>query len=261
MKILSNEVSQHYQIASLKRGHSVFTSFISKNGKILFLDAHLGRLLSGADFLFPHVNWTRHFADLKQYVESEFSSCREQRKKYGYFRLTIFDDSVHLELHDLMESIETVNLTTAQKMKTPGLTPSFLKLPDYVEADLELIAAKTRHFDDVAFFDHRAKLTEASSSNIFVVALDGRIMTPAPSSMVLDGILRKNLFNHLTKNKFEVLEMELSKSDLLNAKEIWLTNSVRGIRFVKQFENVFFEMNNSSFESVLKSFGRYGEYV
>lgn len=63
----------------------------------------------------------------------------------------------------------------------------------------------------------------------------------------------------MQRNDFKIFERSISKSDLLNAREIWLTNSVKGIRFVDQFEELNFEKKDSLFEKAIKVFGRYGE--
>ncbi|MFA6238387.1 MAG: aminotransferase class IV [Bacteriovorax sp.] len=259
MKILSNELAQHYQVASLQRGYLVFTSFISKHGRILFLDEHLERLLTGADFLFPEANWTLNHEKLKQYVENEFKYCSSKIQESGYFRLTIFDDNVHFQHHELLNSPGSLGVTTAIKLKTPGLLPPFVKLSNYVESDLELVRARFKNFEDVIFFDHLHNITEASTSNLFIVVPDGNILTPAPSSMILDGILRKKLLQNLKMNGFKIREASVSKTDLLNAKEIWLTNSVKGMRFADCFDEQYFERKNSLFEKAIESFGRFGE--
>lgn len=261
MKILPNQLAQHYQVPSLQRGHSVFTSFISQGGKILFLDSHLERLLTGADFLFPSAEWILSFEKIKHYVESEFSKLISEMHVEYYFRLTLFDDSFYLQYRELGNSKLSLKLTRALKIKTPDLIPSFLKLSNYVESDLELVRAKLKGFDDIVFFDIDQNVTEASTSNIFIVTLDATILTPAPSSMILDGITRKKLFQKLKDQGFRVSESSISGKDLLNAREIWLTNSVKGIRFVDQFEDVAFEMKDSVFEKALEIFGRYGERV
>lgn len=264
MKILSNEMAQHYQVASLQRGHSVFTSFISNSGKILFLDSHLDRLLSGADFLFPNLSWSQCFEKLRHFVESEFSQLPEPIQNQGYFRLTIFDDCVYFQYRqrECLGQVDTsVKVMLGFKMKTPGLLPAFVKLSNYAEADLELRRARLLGFDDVLFTDHLQKITEASSSNIFLLTNDDQVLTPMPSSMVLDGILRKKLCQKLKESGFRVSESSISKTDLLKAKEIWLTNSVKGIRFVEQFDDSLFQIKNSTYERVVNIFGRYGELV
>lgn len=226
---------------------------------MLFLDSHLERLLSGADFLFPTVGWISHFESVKQYVEREFNTLSPQRQKESYFRLSIFDNKIHLQHRELLSSPDSLRLTSGLKIKTPGLVPAFVKLSNYVESDLELQRARLRSFDEVVFYDQTEKVTEASTSNLFIVASDGSVLTPAPSSMILDGIIRKKLFQKLQTNDFKIFERSISKTDLLNAREIWLTNSVKGIRFVDQFEELNFEKKDSLFEKAIKIFGRYGE--
>jgi branched-chain amino acid aminotransferase len=264
MKILSNELSKHYQMASLERGHCVFTSFISKNGKIIFLDSHIERLIAGAAFLFPKLDWRINQDRLSKYLEDEFYKLSFEEKERSYFRLTIFDDYVHLKIANLPPPLISGNklkLTTAYKKKSPGLIPSFVKLSNYVESDVELREARLKNFDDVIYFSHDHYVTEASTSNVFVVSESGKVLTPPISSMVLDGIIRKKLINSLNESGVNVAESLITKEDLLNAREIWLTNSVRGIRFVDQFEGLHYQMQNSIFEKVVSIFGFHGELI
>lgn len=254
MKILSKDEAQYYQIPSINRGHLIFTSFISKNGKILFLDSHIDRLLKGAEFLFPKIGWSANHQKLREHVLKEF-------KDESYFRLTLFDDTVHLEKRDLDSSSESLKMTSALKIKTPGVTPSFLKISNYLESDLEIIRAKSLGFDDIIYFDNDGNVAEASTSNIFVITGEGLIKTPPVSSMVLEGIIRQKLVTKLKEKNFSVLEMPISKVELENAQEIWLTNSVKGIRHVSQFEHFYFKRNDSIFIQVIALFGRYGELI
>jgi branched-subunit amino acid aminotransferase/4-amino-4-deoxychorismate lyase len=259
MKILSNELAQHYQITSLQRGSCPFSSFIAKNGKILFLDSHLERLLLGAHFLFPYSGWLTCHEKLKEYVESELAKLSLEIQDERYFRLTIFDEYLYLQNRELTLSSLTVKMTTALKIKTPGPLPSFVKLSNYVESDLELKNAKNKNFDEVIFFDNFQNVTEASTSNVFIVTTDGHILTPPPSSMILDGITRKKLILKLRENNYLVQEIMISKIELQKAREIWLTNSVKGMRFVASFETIIFKKEASLFNKVINFFGRFGE--
>lgn len=259
MKILSNELAQHYQIASWQRGHCVFSSFIARNGKILFLDSHIERLILGAHFLFPYSGWMGCDFKLKQYVESELIKMPLEIQNDSSFRLTIFDDNIYFQSRELIHSPLTLKMTEALKVKTPGVLPSFLKLSNYVESDIALRDAKNKNFDDLVFFDHLQNVTEASTSNIFIVTNEGHVLTPPPSSMILDGITRKKLILKLKEKKIIVHEIAISKTELQKAREIWLTNSVKGIRFVVQFEAIKFEIKKSLFNEVINFFGRFGE--
>ena len=77
--------------------------------------------------------------------------------------------------------------------------------------------------------------------------------------MVLEGVIRKKLLEKCEDQKFQIEEAVISKRDLENAQEIWLTNSVKGIRFVEQFEVHFFQKENSVYQKIINLFGRYGE--
>ena len=263
MKILSSEMAQHYQVSSLQRGHLIFTSFISYNGKILFLDSHLERLVKGADFLFPTIGWSQNFEKIKQYVEGVFKNTMnhavDQSVNNYYFRLTIFDDCLYLQQKAFETHSDSLKMMSALKVKTAGLIPSFVKLSNYLESDLELVRARFKNYDDVLFFDQAQNITEASTSNIFIVTAGGEVVTPPPSSMILDGVTRKKLLAKLKFLGFNIKEEAVSKSDLLKAREIWLTNSVKGVRFVEQFEELVFDKNATLFQKAITAFGRYGE--
>jgi branched-chain amino acid aminotransferase len=261
MKILANDLAQHYQITSLQRGHCIFTSFIAKNGRILFLEDHLERLIAGANFLFPKEGWNESFQRLKEYVENEWGKLKLKNEELCYFRLTLFDDCIYLQHRLLQDSSLTVKMMIAQKVKTPGPMPSFVKLSNYVESDLEVMAAAAKNFDDVVFLDHQGHVTESSTSNLFIVSKVGHLISPYPTSMILDGIMRKKLILKLKDSGIVVQETFVSKRELQKAQEIWLTNSVKGIRFVDQFEEKKIIMKGSLFEKVITLFGRHGELV
>ena len=257
MKILSNQIAEQHQTSSLNRGHVVFTSFLSYQGQILFLDTHLKRLLMGADFLFPNVGWPLDHKKIKQYVEESFSSNPID----AYFRLTIFDDNLHMQTKPFEIHPDSISVLSALKIKTPGLIPTYVKVSNYVDADIELVRARFKKFDDVLFFDNEKNVTEASTSNILILTKSGVVKTPPLSTMVLDGILRKKLLDKLNHMNYEVLESNITKEDILEAREIWLTNSVKGLRFVDQFEEQFYAKDQSQYLKIVNAFGRYGELL
>ena len=71
-------------------------------------------------------------------------------------------------------------------------------------------------------------LTEGAASNVFVIT-DSRIKTPPQSSYILPGITRDVLVEALAGSVDEVIEAEISKSELLTAEEVWLTSSSRDL--------------------------------
>jgi branched-subunit amino acid aminotransferase/4-amino-4-deoxychorismate lyase len=78
---------------------------------------------------------------------------------------------------------------------------------------------------DMLFLNERGELTEGGRSNLFL-RLKDRWWTPPLSSGVLPGIMRELL---LADRSFDAGERVLSFSDLLDAEDILLCNSLRGV--------------------------------
>jgi branched-subunit amino acid aminotransferase/4-amino-4-deoxychorismate lyase len=251
LKILDLENYPFLKNSSLLRGEQVFTSMLLYNGKMLFFHQHLTRLLKGASFLFPQYKWDSFEDEIRIYV---LEQVKKFESKNYYCRLTIVDDCFFMIHREHEVTSATLSLARAVQLKALGLKPEFLKLGQYAESLLELRHASSKNSDDIAFYDQNNFLTEASTSNVVIVKQNGEMATPHLSSMVLDGILRAGLLS-----KFSIKEENITESDLLLAREIWLTNSIKGIRFVKQYEQNNYEISNSVYHQVIETFGRYGE--
>ena len=76
--------------------------------------------------------------------------------------------------------------------------------------------------DTVIFWNESGEITEATDANI-VAEIDGKLVTPPVSCGLLAGTFRAELLAH-----GEIIEQRLSKKDLLDAKRVWLINSLRG---------------------------------
>lgn len=92
--------------------------------------------------------------------------------------------------------------------------------------DTAHIKAQASGFDDLLFFNERDELTEGAISNVFVVK-DGCWITPPLSAGLLPGILRQTL---LASSEHSVEEDTILREDLLDADEIYIGNSLRGLR-------------------------------
>ena len=67
-------------------------------------------------------------------------------------------------------------------------------------------------------------MTEGSYHSL-LLRIDGKMMTPKLGSGLLPGVMRQELLD-----RGEAIESALFASDLSKADEIWLVNSVRGMR-------------------------------
>ena len=93
--------------------------------------------------------------------------------------------------------------------------------------DSEFSQAQSKGYDDVLFLNSDGFVTEGAIHNIFVVK-NGLWLTPPVTDGVLPGILRQSLLETKT-----CIERQICIDDLMSADEIYLGNSVRGLRRVR----------------------------
>jgi branched-subunit amino acid aminotransferase/4-amino-4-deoxychorismate lyase len=93
--------------------------------------------------------------------------------------------------------------------------------------DREYAKYMKKGFADVIFFNERGEVTEAHSSNVFIKK-GGKFYTPPVTSGLLPGTYRQYLLDKGEKYSEKVLHLK----DLKKADEIYICNSVRGLRRV-----------------------------
>ena len=72
-------------------------------------------------------------------------------------------------------------------------------------------------------------ITEASASNVWIVK-NQIIYTPPATDQILNGITRVFLLQALKQQNIQVHESNISKQDLLEADEVWVTSSTKEIQ-------------------------------
>ncbi len=91
----------------------------------------------------------------------------------------------------------------------------------FIEAELARLKAKT-NCQEVLFFNEKGELCEGSFTNVFV-RLAGQIYTPPVSCGLLPGIYR-----HIMLTTNQAKEKTITKSELLQADEMYVGNALRG---------------------------------
>lgn len=102
---------------------------------------------------------------------------------------------------------------------------------------LYLLAARhagERGLDDCLVLNSRETVADTAIANVFYFR-DGRCYTPPLSDGGVAGVMRRHLLAVLPAAGYEVEERTVAIDDLLNADEVFLTNAIRGIRWVAAF--------------------------
>jgi branched-chain amino acid aminotransferase len=95
-------------------------------------------------------------------------------------------------------------------------------------------AAVEGGFDDCMVLNTGGQIADTSIANLFIVK-DNRILTPALAEGCVAGTLRRHLLESLAGGEYEIAETSIGLADLEAADECFLTNAIRGIRWVAGF--------------------------
>jgi branched-subunit amino acid aminotransferase/4-amino-4-deoxychorismate lyase len=107
----------------------------------------------------------------------------------------------------------------------PGPMPwGGAKVTGHLPFALAREAARSAGADDALLFDTGGRLVEGARTNVFVVLHDGTPATPPLSRGAVAGIAREILCERVP----ELIERDLSLGDLARARELVLSNAVRG---------------------------------
>ena len=106
----------------------------------------------------------------------------------------------------------------------------------YVNTAFAKTEALRGGYDEAIFLDEQGFVIEGSAENLFIVR-DGKLITPAPSQNILEGIVRNSVMELARDEGIEVIERPISRFELHAADEVFLTNSISGIRWVASYKD------------------------
>ena len=109
-------------------------------------------------------------------------------------------------------------------------------LPNIIAANM---AKKKKAYE--AILIQNGKVTEGTSSNIWIIKRNNLITHPANSD-ILKGVTRTSLLKIIKKTKLKLVEKQFTHKQLINADEVFLTSSGSFITPILKIDNV--KINN-----------------
>ena len=103
---------------------------------------------------------------------------------------------------------------------------------------LASIEKQNQGWDEALLLNQENRISEAIASNVWVYFSNKKlVLSPPLSEGCLDGVLRRVLIENqiLANCGLEVQEQPIKLSELKQASEIWLSNSILGLRYVQTF--------------------------
>jgi branched-chain amino acid aminotransferase len=113
---------------------------------------------------------------------------------------------------------------------------SNLKHNNYLPYLMGAIQAKKMKCNDAIIFNSNFNICDSTIANVFLIK-ENIIYTPALSEGCIAGVMREFIINELQKNNFNVVEQTISETELANADEVFLTNSIYNMRWVSAIDS------------------------
>jgi len=236
----------NFQNRAFQYGDGVFETIRMFDGKIPFLKYHIERMRKGLDLL--------KFKTPKKYNASFFSKeIKKIAQGNARIKIIVFRDDGGLytpknnrpkfliqssPLKDsefiLNKKGLTIDFFEDQKLSISPL--SNIKSCNSIPYILASLFKKEQNLSDCIMFNQKDRIAEGSSSNIFLLKKN-KLITPSLSEGCIDGVLRKVIIDTAEEINLKIKEKKVSLNSLKNAEEIWLTNSISGIRWVSEIKN------------------------
>jgi aminodeoxychorismate lyase len=228
----------------------LFESIRVIQGKPLFLENHLTRILEGAEVLSLHIpeTWDVDFFEdvfQKLITLNGISSGRARlcisRVFGGHYQPNQKEVDYILELYPLATEMYELNKTGLAIDVYSSQCKHVTSLSGYKTMNAQLyvmamIHAGEKKLDDALIINVNNRIAESCTSNIFFVK-NNALYTPPLSEGGVGGIMRMQVINLAIELDIQVFESHIYPETLLQADEIFLSNAAKGIQWVVSFRN------------------------
>jgi branched-chain amino acid aminotransferase len=233
---------------SYRYGDGLFETMKVVDGNIQLANYHFERLFSGLLLLKFEIS-KLFTADILQ--QEIIRLCKRNNcEGLSRVRLSVFRGNGGLYDEDkaLQYIIECWPLNeSANKLNENGLVTdiypdaskscdkfSNLKSANFLPYNMAAQFAKESKLNDCFVLNTFGRIADSTIANVFIIR-DGTILTPPLSEGCIAGVMRRYLLQKFAEEKLKHTEIPLTIKDLENADEIFLTNAIKGIQWVRQF--------------------------
>jgi branched-chain amino acid aminotransferase len=220
-------------------GDGIFEGIRLYQGNVFRLDEHLDRLWRSAKALLLGIPLSR-----REMADAVCESCRRNGLSDGYIRLVvtrgvgdlglspwlcttpsvfIIADKIALYPQEYYTSGLSI-VTVPTRRLGPAALPPMVKSLNYLNNILAKIEARQAGALEAIMLNDAGFVAECTGDNIFVVC-EGRLLTPAAQQGALKGITREAIFSVAKALSLPFEEHDLTRYDLWNADECFLTGT------------------------------------
>jgi len=220
-------------------GDGVFEGIRAYNGRVFRLAEHIDRLYCSAKAILLAIPMTP-----QEMMEAVLAACRRNRVQDGYVRLVvtrgvgslglnpnhcknptviIIAGKIQLYPAELYQrGLNIITVPTARNLHS-ALDPAIKSL-NYLNNILAKIEALNGGCDEAIMLNAQGFVAECTGDNLFIVK-GGQLFTPPLSAGALHGITRGVVLELARENGLPASEPNLTRYDLFNADECFLTGT------------------------------------
>ena len=220
-------------------GDGVFEGIRAYHGRVFKLKEHINRLFYSAKAILLDIPMTH-----QQLMDATVEACRRNGITDGYIRLVvtrgagtlglnpnrcsnpqviIIADNIQLYPPSLYKKgMEIVTVATTRNHHN-AVNPAIKSL-NYLNNILAKIEANTAGYEEAIMLNAEGYVAECTGDNVFIIK-GNQMYTPALSSGALHGITRQTAIDLVGEMGIPTTEPNLTRYDLYNADECFLTGT------------------------------------
>jgi branched-chain amino acid aminotransferase len=232
------------QNRSFKWGDGVFETMKVFRGKILLANLHFERLFISLRLLQIQKSETISQAVVEENILSlcsqnnclsnarvRLAAYRTDENSAGYLIEAIPLDE---EVNNWQEDGLTLTLYPYARKSQDAFAS--LKSANYLLYILAGRYAIEKGADDALVLNADNFLCDSSKANIFLLT-GNKLRTPALHQGCINGVVRRVIIEEAGKHGLQINQEVISEEELLAADEVFLTNAIQVIRWVKQYKH------------------------
>lgn len=241
---------------SFRYGDGLFETIRVINNEIHLFPLHFKRLTKGSDLLKLKLSskWNEDFFKqqildlLKEKGIGDNARVRLTlyRKAGGLFEPTNSEAEYLIEAepmniigYPLNEEGYVVDIFS--ELEKPTNLYSTFKTSNSLLYVMASLHKRANNLDDCLLINSKTRIIEGINSNVFLVK-NGEISTPPTTEGCVAGVMREHLLKVMEENGIKYQKLPIDLEDLFQADEVFMSNSIYGIHWVKQYKVKTYEL-------------------
>lgn len=235
---------------AMKFGDGAFETIRIVNGKPKYLDFHLDRLSQALKTLEIVVSSTdleelevciSQLIIKNEIVKGGILRVIAQRAGLGKYtpetnRVFFYLETEKMAIDNYELNKSGLKLGVSKKVRVDYTQFSSYKTLNSIPY---VLAAKEKFespFDELVLLNSKGRIAEATASNLFMV-IRNTVYFPSVSEGGVAGVMKRIIVSKMDQLGISFQEKELSLSDLEEANEVFISNSIIGINWISSYES------------------------